>query len=267
MVLPNRLKHSDIQPLAADSNQGLQRALAELSRAEACGRSGPCRPWQFAVELDRLLAAGLTTSDLRWLVKRGFVEHAHEVTGRYDKARRFKSCGNTSFDRRTCFLLTDNGAALAAAQRLRLPPADATTELGLGTCRAAGAVPEASNPRPTVPKAAPVRVPSWDANRRELYWDGRLVKQFKVPSPTQEALLAAFEEEGWPAAIDDPLPPISGQDPKCRMRNTIRHLNANQKDRLLYFRGDGSGQRILWELAEEAADERSVPARLSFHAA
>ena len=85
------------------------------------------------------------------------------------------------------------------------------------------------------------------------------MKQFKVPSPTQEALLAAFEEEGWPAAIDDPLPPISGQDPKSRMRNTIRHLNANQKNRLLYFRGDGSGQRILWEPPEDAADQPIGP--------
>ena len=69
--------------------------------------------------------------------------------------------------------------------------------------------------------------------------------------------------------MDDPLPPISGSrnTPKSHMRNTIRHLNANQKNRLLYFRGDGSGQRILWEPAEDAADQPSVPARLSFHAA
>ena len=38
------------------------------------------------------------------------------------------------------------------------------------------------------------------------------MKQFKVPSPTQESILAAFEEEGWPAAIDDPLPPQPEQD-------------------------------------------------------
>ena len=100
-----------------------------------------------------------------------------------------------------------------------------------------------------------------------LYWDGQIVKQFKVPSPTQESILAAFEEEGWPAAIDDPLPPQPEQDSKRRMRNTIQHLNANQKVPLVFFRGDGSGQRILWEPAEGSAGGSVAHGRLSIHAA
>ena len=58
----------------------------------------------------------------------------------------------------------------------------------------------------------------------------------------------AFEEEGWPAKIDDPLAPQSQQDPKRRLHDTIKCLNRNQKNELLHFRGDGTGEGILWEL-------------------
>jgi hypothetical protein len=80
---------------------------------------------------------------------------------------------------------------------------------------------------------------------------GRIVKHYRVPASTQEAILAAFEEEGWPPHLDDPLLPIRDGYPKDRLRDAIRHLNANQKNRLIRFRGDGTGQGILWELIDE----------------
>ena len=97
--------------------------------------------------------------------------------------------------------------------------------------------------------------------------EGYIVKQFKVPSPSQEAILAAFEEEGWPVAIDDPLPPQPEQDPKHRLRQTIQSLNANQKNRLLHFRGDGSGQRILWEVVPARAERLTITGRDAVRAA
>ena len=122
-------------------------------------------------------------------------------------------------------------------------------------------------PNPPTPDPSPRGVPSWDPECRLLCWNGQIVKQFKVPSPTQESILAAFEEEGWPAAIDDPLPPQPEQDSKRRLRNTIQHLNANQKVPLVFFRGDGSGQRILWEPAKSSAGGSVAHGRLSIHAA
>ena len=110
-------------------------------------------------------------------------------------------------------------------------------------------------------------VPLWDRDRRVLRVDGGVVKQFKVPSPSQEAILAAFEEEGWPPAIDDPLPPQPEQDSKHRLRNTIQSLNANQKLPLLHFRGDGSGQRILWELTPARTGHLLIKGRRSVRAA
>jgi hypothetical protein len=74
-----------------------------------------------------------------------------------------------------------------------------------------------------------------------------LVKQFKLPSPNQEMILMALEEEHWPVRIDDPLPPSKKLDAKQRLHDTIKNLNRNQKQRLIRFMGDGTGQGVRWE--------------------
>ena len=89
--------------------------------------------------------------------------------------------------------------------------------------------------------------PHWDRDRRELWLGKKLVKQFRLPSRNQETILAAFEEEGWPGSIDDPLPPQPEQDTKRRLHETIRSLNRHQKHHLLRFQGDGTGQRVMWD--------------------
>jgi len=101
-------------------------------------------------------------------------------------------------------------------------------------------------------------IPHWDPATRVLRLGGRIVKKFRVPSSTQEIILASFQEEGWPPCLDDPLPPINDGCPKDRLRDTIRHLNSNQKNRLIRFRGDGTGQGILWELIDGSAPINAV---------
>jgi hypothetical protein len=226
-------------PVAISSDRCVRSALAQLAQADACARSTECSPWDFAVEIATLITEGLTTSDLRWLVRKGYLEHAYEVTRPQDAARRFRPCRNLAFAERTCFVLTEAGARLVAAQDP--PPPDDPRPAGRR---------EGLEGRPT--RAA--HVPSWDRDTRVLRMDGCIVKQFRAPSPSQEAILVAFEEEGWPAAIDDPLPPHPAQDAKRRLRNTIQSLNANQKNPLLHFRGDGTGRRIVWELLPDHAE-------------
>lgn len=94
--------------------------------------------------------------------------------------------------------------------------------------------------------------PCWDGERRELSFCGDLVKRFRRPAANQERILAAFEEEEWPAAIDDPLPG-SFVDAHERLHDSIRRLNRCQKVRRLRFERDGNG-RILWRSVEFAAD-------------
>ena len=92
-----------------------------------------------------------------------------------------------------------------------------------------------------------------------------MVKRFRLPASNQEAVLSTFEEEGWPPSIDDPLPFMSKQRCKERLHATIRHLNANHQNRLIRFRGNGTGEAVLWEpIAAPAADCPTVT--LSFAA-
>jgi hypothetical protein len=100
-------------------------------------------------------------------------------------------------------------------------------------------------------------VPHWDRDRQELRFGDILVKQFKVPAPNQEIILSSFEEEGWPARIDDPLPPQPNQDSKRRLHDTINALNRSHRQPLIRFLGDGSGEGIRWERTSGGVTHRS----------
>jgi hypothetical protein len=228
----------------AESHPALQAALEQLSRAACYAVDADRSPWDFAVELESLTDAGLTTSDLRWLVSKGYLEHAVEITRSGDARRQFRPCGHLGFGKRTCFVLTSQGARLVAAPRLGVAKTileELSAEDELASAEEVSAL-----------------VPSWDRRRRILRVGARTVKKYRVPSVCQEAVLAAFEEEGWPPVIDDPLRPSPEQDCKRRLRDTISSLNSHQLNAIVRFRGDGSGARILWELtvpAEEPAEE------------
>jgi hypothetical protein len=182
--------------------------------------------WEFAVEIRSLLAAGLSHSNLRCFQCRGFTQHAFETTRPEDLRRSFRPASNLRFEETSCFVLTTVGVQYARLM---------TGRLGGGA---------AAVSRPPAQDVVPV----WDHARLELRVGGVVVKQFKAPAPNQEAVLAAFQEEGWPARIDDPIPPQLNQDSKRRLHDTINALNRNQKIRLIRFLGDGHGLGVRWEL-------------------
>ncbi len=98
--------------------------------------------------------------------------------------------------------------------------------------------------------AAPKILPHWNALRRELIVGGQVVKRFRVPAPNQEAVLTAFEEEGWPQRVYDPLSPNGDTDTKNRLHETIKALNGHRLARIIRFRGDGTGEGVCWELTD-----------------
>jgi hypothetical protein len=210
-------------------------ALALLVQAREYARQLHRDAWQFAVEIGPLAAAGLTNSTLRWLVCQGHVEHAIEVTPPGDGQRRFQPVASLALPEGTCFVLTDKGAALAR---------------GLAGLSAVSERPAAGEP---------VVKPRWDGELRVLWCGGVVVKEFRRPAPNQELVLAAFEEESWPAQIDDPLPGSSELDAKQRLHDTIIRLNRNQKSRRLVFRGDGSGKGVRWSLRAAAFATSDAP--------
>jgi hypothetical protein len=214
-------------------------AIADLQQAHAYARQLGCDRWEFAVELEHLVARGATVSDLRFLAINGYVDHSREISRPGDPARCYEAGQNLAFDRQTCFIATEAGLKISASS---------------GSYEIV-ARPDAGN-LPT--SIEPVASPRWDAIARTLTIGGQIVKCYRVPSPNQQAILAAFEEEGWPRSIDDPLPYSPGRRAKERLHATIRCLNANQANRLLRFRGDGTGERILWEtVAGSASNSRS----------
>ena len=65
------------------------------------------------LEIDRLYAAGLTISDLRWLVAKGFVEHGQESSVYGHPHRSFRRGAGFFFDDTTCVVFTPTGTAFA----------------------------------------------------------------------------------------------------------------------------------------------------------
>jgi hypothetical protein len=213
-------------------------ALDALLEASEYAQDLGASAWDFSLEISSLRRLKLSNSDLRWLVVRGFVDHALEIASGDGLQRSFRTPKRLVFGKRSCFVLTPVGVALArrfhgVGEALDDDEArSAPSESGLDL----------------VP---PSRMPKWDRDRHELRVGSLVVKRFTIPSPAQEAILAAFDEKDWPARIDDPLPPRDGLSPKSRLQETINSLNQTLKRPLLQFFGDGSGQGILWEYRGE----------------
>lgn len=212
-----------------------QRVLALLMEAAEYADQTSGNPWEFAVEIRHLLRLGLSENDLRFLVRSKYVVHACEVMAAGRNGRQFRRTGDLSFANRTCFILTPKG--VAAAQRCIDAMAAGDRALP-ATIRLA-----------TLSEHGPdTSLPAWDRSRRTLFIAGQVVKRFRWQALNQEAILSAFQEEGWPLMINDPLVPKPSIDVKRRLSDTIKCLNRKQVNTLVHFRGDGTGQAVLWEL-------------------
>jgi hypothetical protein len=188
--------------------------------------------WHFAIEIHELIRLGLTTNDLRFLVELRYVAHGIERTAAGDTRRRFLSAIGPLFGRRSCFIVTPRGAL--AAQQF----SDETDGRFRGTT---------IGPTQATTSVHGPDTPTWDAERCTLYLGTRIVKRFKWHAANQARVLSAFQEEGWPVRIDDPLAPSPTVHAKRRLSDTIKCLNRKQHIKLIHFRGDGTGQGITWE--------------------
>jgi len=197
--------------------------------------------WQMAVELAELQRRGVALSDVRWLLAKGFADHRREITVPGDRERSFRPLETTDFPPTTAVTLTECGArafaAMLPAERLRgaRKPID-QKDNSIVLASPDGESVSAISTRPV-----------WDQQRRELRHDNQIVKRYRVPAPNQELILQAFQEEGWPHCIDDPLPPNKACDVKGRLLATIKSLNRNQIAALILFHGNGRGFQVYWE--------------------
>ena len=175
---------------------------------------------EFAMRITEAERYGARIHDLRWLVRRGLIEHLpyhdSQITDEIDSNSRF----------------VISATGLALLQRNFEDPHDDDLTF---TVR-----------------------PKWHHERHELTLRGKLVKRFRWPAANQETVIAAFDEEGWPARIDDPLPQVSNLDPKRRLGDTIKCLNRNQCERRIRFRGDGTGEGVLWDTVSGKCGPRTI---------
>jgi hypothetical protein len=219
MISPPQLDPSRV---TAARRVRLAAALPALEEAHADARALRLDAWQLAIPGRELTAAGLTGNDLRWLLAHGLMVHAEETTTPGDPRRVFRAVHSLAVGPTTCFLLTPGGAAFCDALLAAAPPA--------------------------------ALFPRWDSGQRTLTWNGVLVKWFRTPASNQELVLQAFEEEGWPTRIDDPLPAVGQVAPQVRLHDTIKRLNRGQVHPLLHFGGDGTGCGVRWEAAQAPPD-------------
>jgi hypothetical protein len=217
-------------------------AFAQLLEVHELARASGRKASDFAAEITNLTELGITANVLRWLVCRGYAKCLREVTQSDDKERRFEEVDNLALGPQSCFVLSRKGMLLARAVR-------ELSEVNFVDDDADADEPEEDDSGDAEPPRNGV-MPLWDAKRRELRLDQRLLKRFRVPAPNQEAVLAAFQEEGWPNCIDDPLPPKADLSPKRRLHDTIKALNRKhcQRPPLVHFLGNGTGENIVWEL-------------------
>jgi hypothetical protein len=221
------------------------QALSVLEEAHECAWDGSCDDWQFAVELPVLLNAGTTVTALRALIESGQIEHAQETTAPSHSLRRFRRVNSLAFPPHTCFVL----------RRIETPTSTSESMIGERLSTPPGGGAALASPKKTL-------VPNWDSRLKELRLGKKLVKRFTHRATAQQLILGAFQEEGWPEAIDDPLPVQPGVNPQRRLHHTVRNLNSAQRPPTIRFFINGGGELIRWHLVRPSRATSAQSARV-----
>lgn len=211
--------------------------LQALSDANEYSLDLSVSPWDFALWFAQLEAFDLNQNDLRWMIRKGWIAHRNSSHESLPESRLTREMGEASQ-----FIISNQGLVAIRDFIERNPllladdPTNPVSQL---------------NERTSSADVVVSNKPSWDMERRQLTFRGKVVKRFRWPAPNQETILSVFSEEGWPLKIADPLSQEKGLDPKRRLGDTIKCLNRNQFSRLIRFRGDGTGEGVLWERLSE----------------
>ncbi len=200
---------------------------------EACEYSSDLMisPWEFSVDFGQARMMGINLNDLRWMIHRGWIQ-----CQRGGEVSDSEVVANEAHNSSTFIILNLGIEALRSAQ---------DGHVGMVPLQSFK-VAQSAGPRLPLETSKPF----WNIERRELSILGTVVKRFRWPAPNQETILCVFAEEGWPSRIEDPLPQGNGLDPKRRLGDTIKCLNRNQNANLIRFRGDGTGEGVLWDTCD-----------------
>jgi hypothetical protein len=201
------------------------RALLTLLRGAYSCALLLCRPpVEFSVDLATVLSTGVAESRLLVLIEAGVIGLLRQ--NRAGPARRgSRRSARSVLGPRSAFVLTAAGESL------------------LEELQAASASAPDAPPRPPARKTGP----TWNPVRKELWFQGSLVKRFRrKDAANQFLILESFEELGWPEWIDDPLPHVPGIAAEQRLQETVKSLNRRQLHPALHFNVSSLRQGVRW---------------------
>ena len=107
------MTENNVSSTAPPFDENSRAGLSLMWQASIYAQDASADLWDFALEIDKLYAGGLTISDLRWLVSKGFAKHAQETSLYGDAHRSFRPGDGLNFTETTCFVLTPQGAEFA----------------------------------------------------------------------------------------------------------------------------------------------------------
>jgi hypothetical protein len=188
-------------------------------------------PWEFAVEATTLLAQGCTPNTLRWLVLRGYVEQTARGPKRRRRKRQPHLAEPRTFAEGTCYVLTALGASIARGDTPRAPCTEPLARNSQRRSKEEG------------------DTPVWDSATGELRFLSCLVRRFRNAASDQRAVLDAFQRQGWPERVKDPLPHSGeeGLNVKKRLRDTVKNLNRDHEAPGMHFYATDAGRAVGWK--------------------
>jgi hypothetical protein len=90
-------------------------------------------------------------------------------------------------------------------------------------------------------------MPNYDGQLRELSVAGTMLHRFAPQARNMIAVLTAFQAQGWPRWIADPLGNGPESDFEKHLHDTVSALNHAQKPRLIHFSSTGADRTIRWD--------------------
>jgi|GEM_PF-3075912 len=168
---------------------------------------------------------------IQWMLYQGHVEHCRQLPRGRAGNNRWQPIDSALFNASSAIVLTGKGEAFAENFLRMIASAN-------GKARAAA--------RKTLTTGR--LVPTYDQDNRVFRWGYHVLKHFLQPADVQEHLLIEFQRSHWAAWLHNPLPRVTGTNPKARTHDAIKRLNRNQSKPLIHFKGDGSGIGVGWEL-------------------
>jgi hypothetical protein len=90
--------------------------------------------------------------------------------------------------------------------------------------------------------------PTWNDGLGTLAFKGVMVLTIEKSAKNLRAILNAFERQGWPAWIPNPIKPAFDTDDRQRLADAVYKLNRGTRvTRMISFRRDGQGKGIIWQ--------------------